>query len=147
MTDSQCEFPHSNATPEEIAQILQNTRIIAVVGLSPKPDRPSHQVAQYLKSQGYRIIPVNPGHTEILGEKCYSHLAAVPETIDMVNLFLSSDKIPPVVDQAIAQKAKTVWMQLGIVHNESAQKARAQGLKVVMNKCLKVEHQNWKFNG
>jgi len=136
----ECEFPKQNATSAEIAEILKTTKVIAVVGLSPKPERPSHGVSAYMKDQGYTIIPVNPGQKEILGEKAYPSLLEVPGEFDMVNIFRESSAVPEIVDQAIARKAKVVWMQEGIVHNEAADKARAAGLKVVMNKCLYKEH-------
>jgi uncharacterized protein len=135
-----CEFPASNATPEEIAHLLQSSKIIAVVGLSPKPERPSHGVSAYMKDQGYQIIPVNPGHAEILGEKAYKSLLDVPGPIDIVNIFRDPSAVPEIVDQAIQKKAKSVWMQEGIVHNEAAEKARKAGLIVVMNKCIYKEH-------
>jgi predicted CoA-binding protein len=135
-----CEFPKENATSEEMAAILRGTKIIAVVGLSPKPDRPSHSVSAYMKDQGYTIIPVNPGQKEILGEKAYASLAEIPGPIDMVNIFREASAVPEIVDQAIAKKAKVIWMQEGIVHNAAAEKARGAGLKVVMNKCLYKEH-------
>ena len=136
-----CEFPKRNATSEEIAAILRTTtKIIAVVGLSPKPERPSYGVSAYMKDQGYTIIPVNPGQKEILGEKVYASLLDIPGPVDMVNIFREPSAVPEIVDQAIAKKAKVVWMQEGIVHNDAADKARAAGLKVVMNKCLYKEH-------
>jgi predicted CoA-binding protein len=139
-----CEFPAFNAATGEIAKLLDEAKVIAVVGLSPKPERPSYGVARYLKDQGYRIIPVNPGHGEILGETCYRSLADVPGPVDIVDVFRQPDAAPQIVDEAIAKKARAVWMQLGIVHNEAAKKARAAGLLVVMNKCLKVEHAAWR---
>jgi predicted CoA-binding protein len=135
-----CEFPKTNATADEIADILRATKIIAVVGLSPKPERPSHSVSAYMKDQGYTIIPVNPGQAEILGEKAYASVTEIPGPIDMVNIFREPSAVPEIVDQAIAKGAKVVWMQEGIVHNEAADKARAAGLQVVMNKCLYKEH-------
>ena len=108
-------------------------------GLSPKPERPSHGVAAYLKARGYRIIPVNPGHTEILGERCYKQLADIPDAVEIVDIFRRPEAVPEIVDQAIAKKAKVIWMQEGIVHNAAAAKARAAGLTVVMNKCLMKE--------
>jgi uncharacterized protein len=127
-------------TPAEIRAILQNSRVVAVVGLSPKPERPSYRVAQYLKDHGYRIVPVNPGQKEILGEKCYPRLADVPFPVDVVDIFRNVEAIPAIVDEAIAKGAKVVWMQQGLVEPESAQKARAAGLKVVMDRCLKIDH-------
>src|SRR5215210_3034554 len=121
------------ATPTEL---LRKYKTIAVVGLSPNRLRPSHGVSQYMKSQGYRIVPVNPGHAEILGEKAYRTLEDIPEPVDIVNIFRRSEMIPPVVDSAIAIGAKVVWMQEGIEHEAAAEKARAAGLEVVMNTCI-----------
>ena len=138
----ECEYPKENATSTEIADILRNSRVIAVVGLSPKPERPSHGVALYMKGQGYTIVPVNPGQKEIGGDVCYPSLLDVPGPVDIVNIFRDPAAVPEIVEQAIVKKAKVVWMQLGIVHNEAAAKARAAGLKVVMNKCIMVEHRS-----
>jgi predicted CoA-binding protein len=111
-----------------------------VVGLSAEPERPSYRVAQYLKEHGYRIIPVNPGCEEILGEKCYPSLEDIPFPVEVVDIFRKVEAIPAIVEEAIRLKAKAVWMQLGLVEPASAQKARNAGLKVVMDHCLKVEH-------
>lgn len=130
--------------------LLRAARTIAVVGLSAQPDRPSYEVAAYLQGQGYRIIPVNPMYagTHILGEHCYPTLtlaaqAVTPEAgkIDIVNCFRRSEHVGPIVDEAIAIGAATVWMQLGITDPVAADKARAAGLAVVMDKCIKTEHQ------
>ena len=122
--------------------ILQHCRTIAVVGLSPKPQRASFDVARYMQAQGYRIIPVNPNATEVLGEKAYATLleAAQHEKIDLVNCFRNSQDIPPIVDEAIAIGAQAVWMQLGISHPAAAATARAAGLLVVQNRCIKIDH-------
>lgn len=138
----ECELPKFNPTSDEIREILRSTKTIAVVGLSPKEDRPSYQVAKYLKNSGYRIIGVNPGHSELMGEKAYKSVADIPSEIDVVDIFLRPENIPPVVEDAIKKKAKVIWMQLGIVNNEAAEIALAAGLKVVMNKCLATEHRN-----
>jgi predicted CoA-binding protein len=127
-------------TAAEIAAIIRQYRTIAVVGLSPEPSRPSYQVAQYLQDQGYRIIPVNPKCQEILGQRCYPNLRAIPEPVDLVDIFRQVEAIPGIVDEAIAIAAKVVWMQLGLEHPEAAARARQAGLQVVMNRCLKVEH-------
>jgi predicted CoA-binding protein len=127
-------------TPEEIKTILENARVVAVVGLSPKPERPSYRVAQYLKDHGYRIVPVNPGQKEILGEKCYPRLADVPFPVDVVDIFRNVEAIPAIVDEAIAKGAKVVWMQQGLVEPASAEKARKAGLQVVMDRCMKIDH-------
>jgi predicted CoA-binding protein len=129
-----------NAGPEEITGILQKYRGIAVVGLSPDSSRASHQVAQYLQQHGYRVIPVNPGCTEVLGEKCYPSLKDIPFPVEVVDIFRKVDAIPAIVAEAIDIKAKAVWMQLGLVEPDSARRARQAGLQVVMDRCMKVEH-------
>jgi predicted CoA-binding protein len=135
------EMPGENATPEEIREILRTAKVIAVVGLSDKPDRDSHRVAAYVQRAGYRIIPVNPAlKGEVLGEKPYASLREVPEKIDVVDVFRKPEAVPEVVEEAIAAGAKVVWLQEGIVHNEAAAKARAAGLKVVQDRCILKEH-------
>ncbi len=123
-----------------IAALLRSAHTIAVVGLSPKRWRPSYGVTEYMQRAGYRIIPVNPELTEALGEKCYPDVDAVPEPIDIVNIFRRSEFVPEVVDAAIRVGAKAVWMQEGVVHEKAAAKARAAGLIVVMDRCLLKEH-------
>ncbi len=118
---------------DEIEEALTRSRTIAVVGLSPRPDRPSHYVARYLKEQGYRIIPVNPTIEEVLGEKSYPDLKSVPVPIDMVDIFRRPDQVMPVVEDAIQVGARYIWMQDGVVNEEAAARARAAGLKVVMD--------------
>jgi predicted CoA-binding protein len=135
-----CEMPRDNATPEEVREILQTARTVAVVGLSDKPDRDSYHVAAYLQRAGYRIIPVNPMVKEVLGEKAYARLRDVPERIDVVDVFRKPEAVPEIVEDAIAVGAKAVWMQDGVVHNEAAARARAAGLRVVMSKCMLREH-------
>jgi len=125
---------------DAVAQILRSAKTIAVVGLSSNPMRASNDVAAYLKSVGYRIIPVNPNEREVLGEKAYARLEEVPEPVDIVDVFRKSADVPPAVDGAIAIKAKVVWMQLGIENAEGAEKARKAGLLVVENACMLVEH-------
>jgi predicted CoA-binding protein len=120
--------------------VLKNAKIIAVVGLSDNPLRPSHGVSAYMQAQGYRIIPVNPLCQYVLGEKSYPSLLDVPEKIDIVNVFRRSEFVPPVVDQAIQVKAPAIWMQEGVIHQQSAEKARQQGIFVVMDKCILLEH-------
>jgi predicted CoA-binding protein len=127
-----------NPSDEKIREILSQSTTIAVVGLSPKPFRPSYGVANYLKKQSYRIIPVNPGHPEILGEKSYPALLDIPEKVDIVDIFRRPEHIPPIVDEAIKIKARVIWMQSGIVNYEAAQKAKQAGLLVVMDRCLAV---------
>ena len=129
---------------EDIRRILQNHRTVAVVGLSPKLHRDSHEIASYMQRQGWRIVPINPaaGVAEILGEKVYPSLieAAKHIQIDLVDVFRNSADVPPVADEAIAIGAKALWLQLGIEHPAAAEKARAAGLLVVQNRCLLVEH-------
>jgi len=128
------------ADSQVITAILKNYRVVAVVGLSADPARPSYQVASYLQQQGYRIIPVNPGCREILGEKCYPRLQDIPFPVEVVDIFRKVEAIPAIVQEAIQVGAKAVWMQLGLTEPDAAQKARDAGLQVVMNHCLKVEH-------
>jgi predicted CoA-binding protein len=135
--------PKSNPASEEIKEILENNKVIAVVGLSPKPDRASHQVAKYLQDHGYRIVPVRPKADEILGVKAYASLKDIPFPVDVVDIFRKEEAIPPIVDEAIAIGAKVVWMQLGLAEKQSAQKAREAGLQVVMDKCMKIEHNRY----
>ena len=130
------------APVNKIKEILQECRRIAVVGLSPKPDRPSHQVAVYLLRAGYDVIPVNPGHREILGRTCYPDLLAIPGSIDMVNIFRRAEEVPPVVQAAIEKKVKVIWMQQGIVNEKAAALAEKQGIAVIMDRCVKVDHQD-----
>jgi predicted CoA-binding protein len=128
---------------EEIKNTLHNFKTVAVVGISPKDDRPSYVVASYLKSKGYRIIPVRPDGDEILGEKVYRSLSDIPKEIgvDVVDIFRRSEDVPPVVEEAIQRRAKVVWMQEGVIHEEAGEKAEKAGLKVVMDRCIKKEHQ------
>ena len=124
----------------DTGEILRTCHTIAVVGLSSKLMRPSFGVSEYMQRQGYRIIPVNPTETEVLGEKAYADLYAVPEKIDIVNVFRAPQFVPPIVDAAIRIGAKVIWMQEGVIHEEAAQKAREAGLQVVMNRCILKEH-------
>ncbi len=129
-------------TPTEQTLILTQCRSIAVVGLSPKPHRDSYKVTRYMQQQGWRIIPINPNATEILGEKAYPSLSAAAEVerIDLVNVFRNSENVPPVLDEAIAVGARALWLQLGVTHTEAVAKARAAGLWAVQDRCLMVEH-------
>lgn len=126
-----------------IRQILTETRVIALVGWSPKPDRPSHRVAEYLARRGYRVIPVNPGQAgEVTpwGETVRASLSEIEGPIDMVDIFRNSDAVTPVVEEALScQGKRVIWMQLGVINEEAAAKARAAGLKVVMNRCPAIE--------
>lgn len=135
-----CEFPRENATSEEIRRILTSYRTVAVVGLSDKTDRPSYHVADYLLQHGYTIIPVNPMVESVLGAKSYPDLLSIPQPVEIVDIFRKPEDVPAIVDQAIAKKAKVIWMQEGIANNSAADKARAAGLQVVMSKCMLKEH-------
>ncbi len=126
-----------------IVRILRESKTIAVVGLSDKPDRPSYRVAKYLQDHGYRIIPVNPTLTEVLGERAYPDLLAIPEPVDVVDIFRQSEAVPPIVEQAIAIGARAVWMQEGVVHEAAAARARQAGLDVVMDRCMFKEHRRF----
>ena len=125
--------------PEE--EILTSSRVVAVVGLSPKPDRPSYGVASYLQGKGYKIIPVNPGAEEILGVPSYPDLSSVPEPVDVVDIFRRSEDVPAIVEEAIKIGAKAVWMQEGVINDEAATRAEKAGLRVVMDRCMLKEHQ------
>jgi predicted CoA-binding protein len=138
----------SSADDTRIRKILAS-KTIAVVGLSKDPSRPSHDVARYLQSHGYRIVPVNPTVDEVLGEKSYGSLTDLPEAlkreVDVVDIFRRAEDVPPIVDQAIELNRryghpKTVWMQLGIINESAAERARESGLHVVMDRCMKIEH-------
>jgi uncharacterized protein len=126
--------------PDPIAELLKRSKTIAVVGLSCNPLRPSHGVAAYMQTHGYRIIPVNPRIEECLGEKAYSSLLDVPEKIDIVDIFRRSEFVEEIVDQAIRLKVPAIWMQEGVIHAEAAKKARQAGLFVVMDCCILKEH-------
>lgn len=126
--------------PDPIADLLQRSRTIAVVGLSNRPLRPSHGVSAYMQTQGYRIIPVNPEIRGSLGEKAYPSLLDVPEKIDIVNIFRRPEFVEGVVDQAISLKVPAIWMQEGVVHEKAAQKARQAGILVIMDRCILKEH-------
>jgi len=128
---------------EELKDILTGCKTVAVVGISPKEDRPSYRVASYLKSKGYRVIPIRPDGESILGEKVYHRIKEIPQEIkiDVVDVFRKSEDVPPVVDEAIERGAKVVWMQEGVIHEGSSAKAERAGLKVVMDRCIKKEHQ------
>ena len=127
---------------DAIRACLQPGLTIAVVGLSPKPHRDRYRVSQYMQAQGYRIVPVNPGATEVLSERSYASLteAAAHTHIDVVNCFRNADDIPPIADEAIAIGASGLWLQLGIANEVAAEKARAAGLHVVQDRCIKIEH-------
>ena len=132
---------HLRYSPELIADILHDAKTIALVGASANAARDSHEVMQYLQSKGYRVIPVNPGLAgkKLLGEMVYATLGDIPEKIDMVDVFRNSQAAGPICDEAIAIGAKYVWMQLGVTNEEGAARAEKAGLKVIMNRCPKIE--------
>ena len=137
---------------EEIRSILENYRTIAVVGLSTNPTKDSHRVAKYLKTEGYRIIPINPFAEVILGEECYKSLLDVPEIIEIVDIFRPAKDVPPIVNQAIELRKKlgnprVIWMQLGIVNEKATRRARNVGLTVVMDRCTITEHKRLSIKG
>jgi len=125
---------------DAIKEILEQDKTLAVVGLSSKTMRPSHGVAAYMQGHGYRIIPVNPHEESVLGEKCYPSLDVVPEAFDVVVIFRRSEFVPEIVEASIRKGAKVVWMQEGVIHEQAAERARAAGLKVVMDRCTLKEH-------
>lgn len=131
--------------PDLIRQLLGQARVVAMVGLSDKPERPSHFVGSYLLSEGYRVIPVNPRAKEILGQKCYPDLLSIPEAVDIVDIFRRPAECDAIVQHAIAIGARAVWQQLGIINLEAAQKARQAGLIAVVDRCMKMEH--GRYNG
>ena len=142
MSDAECEFPAYNPPTEEVRAILEQSQVVAIVGLSSREDRDSNRVARYLMDHGFTVVPVNPREDEILGQRSYPGLKSIPMDVDIVDIFRKVEFIPAIVDEAIDKGAKAVWMQLGLAHNASADKAREAGLAVVMSKCIKVEHTN-----
>lgn len=124
----------------QIEDILRECRTVAVVGLSPNPSRPSHGVAAYLQSQGYRIVPVNPMIDEALGERSYPDLESIPFRVELIDVFRRSEEVPPVAEQAIRVGADALWLQLGVIHHEAAARAAEHGLDVVMDRCTAIEH-------
>ncbi len=139
----ECEFPTINSKSEEIIEIFKNTKTIAIAGLSPDPSKASNMVAAYLQSVGFKIVPVYPKEEFILGEKVYRTISEIPFKIDMVDIFRKPDAIEQIVDEAIKiGNIECVWFQLGLANNEAALKAKEAGMKVVQNKCTKIEHRN-----
>ncbi|QAY65476.1 CoA-binding protein [Paenibacillus protaetiae] len=128
-----------NPPRDQIRELLKASSVIAVVGLSDNPDRTSHMIAKAMQQKGYRIIPVNPGASSILGERCYGTLAEIPFKVDIVNVFRRSEFTPDIARQAVAIRAKALWLQLGVVNETAARVARAGGLTVIMDRCIKVE--------
>ncbi len=132
----------NNNIEKTVEIILKTYHTIAIVGLSPKHDRPSWDVANYMQQHGYKIVPVRPGANEILGEKCYKNLADIPFKVDVVDIFRKSDAVALIIDEAIEIGAKAVWLQLGITNEKAEKKAKEKGLLVVSNKCMKIELSN-----
>ena len=123
-----------------LRRVLQDNRVIAVVGLSPNWNRPSYFAAKYMLEHGYTLVPVNPGATEILGRQCYPDLAAIPFKVDLVDVFRKPGDVMPIAEEAIRIGAKCLWLQLGVINNEAAARAAAAGLDVVMDRCVKIEY-------
>jgi len=123
----------------ELAKLLRETKTIAVVGLSSNPMRPSFGVSRFLQRQGYRIIPVNPNETEVLGERAYPSVKEVPEQVDIINIFRRPARVPEIIDDALAKGARCIWMQEGVVNHEAARKAEEAGMSVVMDRCILKE--------
>ncbi len=142
MSHESCSLP--SPSPDDAIVKALSFKTIAVVGCSPKPERAGHYVPAYMQSQGYKIVPVNPGHDEILGEKCYRSLSDIPFPVELVNVFRRSEDVPPVIEEAIKIKAKGVWLQSGITNPEAEDEARRAGLLVVSDECLMVRHRRLK---
>jgi len=123
-----------------LRRILQDTRVIAMVGLSANWYRPSYFAAKYMLDHGYQVIPVNPSYGEVLGQKCYATLRDIPHKIDMVDCFRKSEEMPQIADEAITIGARVLWMQIGVINDSAAAKARKAGLEVVMDRCVKIEY-------
>ncbi len=139
----ECEFPTVNAGSDEIKAIFEDTKTIAVLGLSPDPSKDSHRVAKYLKEAGFKIVPVYPKEEEILGEKVYRSLAEIPFPVDMVDIFRKPAALDPIADACIERgDVKYFWAQKGIVNNAAAEKAKKAGMQVVQNHCTMVEHRH-----
>jgi len=130
----------SNPSREDLRSLLLETKTIAMVGASSNPGRPSHGVLRKLLSAGYHVIPVNPNETEVLGQRAYPSLEAIPEKIDLVDVFRRSEATPPIAEQAVKVGARALWLQQGVVNDEAAEIARSGGLTVVMDQCIAVAH-------
>jgi predicted CoA-binding protein len=137
---SDAEGKRSGGADDPITEILKSSRTIAVVGLSSRKFRPSYGVSQYMQAAGYRIIPVNPGETVVLGEKAYARLEDVPERVDIVDIFRRPEYVPDIVESAIKIGARAIWMQEGVIHDDAAERARAAGLIAVQDACILKEH-------
>ncbi len=126
----------TNPTPDQIRSLLQEVKSIAVVGLSPRPERPSYRVSRAMQGFGYRIVPVRPAVSEVLGEKAYAKLSDIPEKVDMVDVFRAGDQIDPIIDECIALGIQRLWLQDGVINEAAAERARAAGITVVMDRCV-----------
>ena len=126
----------ANPTPDQLRSLLREVKTIAVVGLSPRAERPSYRVSRAMQGFGYRIVPVRPAVTEVLGEKAYARLSDIPFPVDLVDVFRNADEVGPIVDECIALGVKRLWLQDGVVNEEAAKKARAAGITVVMDRCV-----------
>ncbi len=126
----------ANPTPDQIRSLLREVKTIAVVGLSPRAERPSYRVSRAMQGFGYRIVPVRPAVTEVLGEKAYARLSDIPFPVDLVDVFRNADEVGPIVDECIALGVKRLWLQDGVVNEEAAERARAAGITVVMDRCV-----------
>src|SRR4051812_29195321 len=131
---------NTNPTPDQLRDLLTGATTIAIAGASSNPERPAHGIMRKLQSMGYRVIPVNPGETMVLGEKAYPSLEAIPEKIDIVDVFRRAEATPAIADESVKVGAKALWLQLGIVNEDAAARAAAGGLTVVMDLCIGVEH-------
>jgi uncharacterized protein len=134
------DIPERYQDPAVIAETIRSAQVIAVVGLSPRPERPSHDVAAYMRAHGYRIVPVNPGATQILGETCYPSLSDIPFAVDIVDVFRRPSAAPQIAEEAVRIGAKALWLQVGVISMEGAAIAGRGGLTVIMDRCLKVDH-------
>lgn len=140
----ECEFPTVNSNMDEVKEIFESVKTIAVLGLSPNPQKDSHKVAAYLQQAGYKIVPIYPKEDEILGEKVYRSLKDIPFEVDMVDIFRKPDALVAIADACIERgDIKVFWAQKGIVNNEAAQKAKDAGMRVVQNQCAMVDHRNF----
>ncbi|HLI34411.1 MAG TPA: CoA-binding protein [Terriglobia bacterium] len=137
---SRTTYKEPSISPDSIARILRRFKTLVVVGLSPKPSRPSHGVAAYMRSHGYHVIPVNPNVDSIFHETCYASLEEIPGPVEVVVIFRKPEFVPEIVDDAIRKGAKVIWMQEGIRHEEAARRARQAGLEVVQDRCILKEH-------
>mgnify|MGYP001544167845 CR=1 FL=1 len=143
---TECQIPDIHPEDNEIDEILQSMKTIAIVGLSDNDSRDSYKVAKYLKEKGFTIVPVNPSKQRILGEPCYPDLLSIPMPVDIVDVFRKTEAIPGIADEALQIRPKVFWLQLGLTHNETAKKLRCEGIQVIQSRCLKIEHRRFYNN-